>query len=301
MPLASAVGFTGSHGVGRALFDLAARRDDPIPVYAEMGSLNPVFVTARALRARGEEIAMGLFASMTMGNGQFCTKPGLLFVPDDERGEVVLTRLALLVDQAPAGTLLNRNVAEGLSARLDVSRSLVGVRVLAEGRRADGGIMAAPVLLDTDFATFARRPELRAEHFGPVAVAIRTPVDRFVEAASIVDGSLTGTIHSEPDEAEAVAPLAAALRERVGRLIFNGYPTGVAVVASMHHGGPYPSTTAPGHTSVGLTAVNRFLRPVAYQNTPLSLLPPALRDGNPLGIRRLVDGAWTGGRDASGG
>ena len=292
-PGVRAVGFTGSYVAGRALFDAAAGRPDPIPVFAEMGSVNPTFVTAAAARTRGDDVAEGYVASMTMGNGQFCTKPGLLFVPADEAGEALLRRIANLVAHAPGGTLLNRNVAAGLAARLATTRALAGVEVLAEGRPADAGISAAPVLLGSDVDTFVATPDLQAEHFGPAAVAIRTPADRYLDAAGVLEGSLTATIHCEPDDWDTIAPLVDVLRERAGRIVFNGYPTGVAVVAAMHHGGPHPATTAPAHTSVGTTAINRFLRPVAYQNTPPPLLPAALRDENPLRIRRLVDGVWS--------
>lgn len=289
-----AVGFTGSQRVGRLLYDLAARRPEPIPVYAEMGSLNPLFVTPGALQARAGEIAAGYAGSMTLGNGQFCTKPGLLFVPDDDAGRAFLERVAALIAQTRAGTLLNERIHAALSSQLEKSRALPGVLTLAEGRRGDAaGWQAAPVLLATDYETFRATPELHAEHFGPVAIGVRVPVTRYAEAAAGVEGSLTGTIHAEPDEAEMVAPVAEALRGKVGRVIWNGYPTGVAVVPAMHHGGPYPATTAAGHTSVGLTAVRRFLRPVAYQNAPQWLLPPVLRDANPLRIRRLVNGTWT--------
>jgi 2,5-dioxopentanoate dehydrogenase len=297
-----AVGFTGSHRVGRLLYDLAARRPDPIPVYAEMGSLNPLFVTPGAIGARAAEIAAGYAGSMTLGNGQFCTKPGLLFVPDDDAGRSFLERVAALVGQMSAGPLLNEGIAAALGGKLETSRALPGVQILAEGHpgEAPAGFGAAPVLLATDYATFRATPQLRAEHFGPVAIGVRVPHGKYAEAAAALDGSLTGTIHAEPHEAETVAPLAAALREKVGRLIWNGYPTGVAVVPSMQHGGPYPATTFPGHTSVGLTAVRRFLRPVAYQNAPEWLLPPALRDANPLRIRRLVNGTWTDAADGPG-
>lgn len=291
-----AVGFTGSLRVGRLLYDLAARRPDPIPVYAEMGSLNPLFVTPGALRARAEEIAVGYVGSMTQGNGQFCTKPGLLFVPDDDAGRAFLGRIAALVRERGAGPLLSEGIRAALASQLDETRALPGVQTIGEGRGGGGGaaaIVATPVLLAVGYDTFLATPQLQAEHFGPVAVAVRLPPGRYAEAAAGLAGNLTGTIHAEPDEALAVAPLAAALREKVGRLVWNGYPTGVAVVSAMQHGGPYPATTASGHTSVGLTAVRRFLRPVAYQNAPQQLMPAALADDNPLRIRRLVDGVWT--------
>jgi 2,5-dioxopentanoate dehydrogenase len=289
-----AVGFTGSQRVGRLLYDLAARRAEPIPVYAEMGSLNPLFVTTGALRARAGQIAAGYVGSMTQGNGQFCTKPGLLFVPDNDAGRAFLGQVAALVRERGAGPMLSEPIRAALASQLDRTRSLPGVQTVAEGRGEGGAAIAAtPVLLTVDYDTFLATPQLQAEHFGPVAVAVRVPPGRYADAAAGLAGNLTGTIHAEPEEAQAVAPLVAALREKVGRLVWNGYPTGVAVVSAMQHGGPYPATTDAGHTSVGLTAVRRFLRPVAYQNAPQQVLPPALGDSNPLRIRRRVDGAWT--------
>jgi NADP-dependent aldehyde dehydrogenase len=289
-----AVGFTGSQRVGRLLYDLAAGRPEPIPVYAEMGSLNPLFVTPGALRARAEEIAVGYVGSMTQGNGQFCTKPGLLFVPDDDAGRAFLGRVAELVRERGAGPMLSESIRAALASQLDQTRALPGVQTVGEGHGGGAAAIAAtPVLLAVDYATFLATPRLQAEHFGPVAVAVRVPPGRYAEAAAGLAGNLTGTIHAEPDDAQVVAPLVAALLGKVGRLVWNGYPTGVAVVPAMQHGGPYPATTASGHTSVGLTAVRRFLRPVAYQNAPQQLMPPALADGNPLRIRRLVDGVWT--------
>lgn len=296
----AAVGFTGSLAGGRALFDLGASRPDPIPVYAEMGSLNPVFLTAAALADRGEEIAHGFVGSMTLGVGQFCTKPGLVFVPDDEAGRRFEQQVAAVLTEQPAGALLNAGVLGALADRLGVSRTIAGVRVLAEGHPPAGaGTWCAATVLATDLATYRASPELREEHFGPVSLIVRCPTPAsMVEVARALPGSLTVSIHAGPgelaeDTASGQAPLAAlpaAARQRCGRLIFDQFPTGVAVTPAMHHGGPYPATTDAAHTSVGTAAIERFQRAVCYQNAPAAALPPALRDDNPLGIPRTIDG-----------
>jgi NADP-dependent aldehyde dehydrogenase len=294
-----AVGFTGSLRGGRALFDLAAARPDPIPVYAEMGSINPLFVTPAALRARGKALAEGFFASMTMGTGQFCTQPGLVVVPEGADGDAFVSAVGALVAGAGAGPMLDPRIHAGLVERLAHTSALPGVSVVAHGGASPSDRTAChpPVLLSVDGPTFLATPALAEEQFGPVSVVVRcSSADETVAVAQSIEGSLTATIHCESagEGADADVPaLADVLRERVGRLVFNGFPTGVAVAPAMHHGGPWPATTAASHTSVGATAIRRFLRPVAYQDAPAALLPAALQDANPLGIHRLVDGIWS--------
>lgn len=296
-PQIQAVGFTGSHAVGRTLFDLATSRPVPIPVYAEMSSTNPVFVTPGALSRRAEEIATGFVGSMTMGTGQFCTKPGLVFVPDDEAGRRFVDAVADAVGGYDPAPMLSARVRDALDERLEESARQAGVETVVRGPEPSGdAISHAAAVLTADWETYRTTPALTEEHFGPVAVIVRCSPDEMREAVRTLDGQLTGTVHAEEDEVDDVADLLEALRGRAGRLIWNGFPTGVAVTAAMHHGGPYPATTNPLHTSVGATAIRRFLRPVAFQNTPQALLPPALRDDNPLGIPRLVNGEWTDGR-----
>jgi NADP-dependent aldehyde dehydrogenase len=291
-PQVKAVGFTGSHAVGRALYDLAAGRPEPIPVYAEMGSLNPVFITGNALSARSAEIAEGFTQSITMGSGQFCTKPGLAFVPDDEAGERFVEQLVERLGRVSPGPLLNQGIRDALTDRLGTTTALSGVEVILDGgvQPGDGG--CAPTLLSVDWQTFLEVPELLEEHFGPVSVVVRCPQDRLPEVAQHLEGTLAATVHAEDSDAEDVGRLLPLLQGKAGRLVWNGFPTGVAVTAAMHHGGPYPATTFPAHTSVGTTSVRRFLRPVSFQNVPEAHLPPALHDGNPLGIWRLTDGRW---------
>jgi NADP-dependent aldehyde dehydrogenase len=297
-PAIAGVGFPGSYDAGRAIADRAAARPVPIPVYAEMGSINPLFVTPAALRARGKALAEGFFASMTMGTGQFCTQPGLVVVPEGADGDAFVSAVGALVAGAGAGPMLDPRIHAGLVERLAHTSALPGVSVVAQGvaSSSDGPACHPPVLLSVDGPTFLATPALAEEQFGPVSVVVRcSSADETVAVAQSIEGSLTATIHCESagEGADADVPaLAEALRERVGRLVFNGFPTGVAVAPAMHHGGPWPATTAASHTSVGATAIRRFLRPVAYQDAPAALLPPALQDANPLAIHRLVDGAF---------
>lgn len=287
-PVTAAVGFTGSVRGGRALFDRAVRRPVPIPFYGELGSVNPVVVTEAAVSARGAELAQGLAGSFTLGAGQFCTKPGVVFLPADAAA-VFAAAVGAAIPGAPA-TLLTESIRAGFSRGVAELAGDPGVDVVSgDPAQDDASGDATPVLLATDVRAVLARPELLLEEcFGPVTLLVRYR-DRSELLAGIdaVPGSLTATLHS--DEGDDVAEVVAALREKAGRLLFSGWPTGVAVTWSQQHGGPYPATTSI-HTSVGVTAARRFQRPLAFQDAPAALLPEALRDGNPLGIVRRVDG-----------
>jgi NADP-dependent aldehyde dehydrogenase len=290
-PRVKAGAFTGSPGGGRALFDLASARPDPIPFYAEMGSVNPAFVTPAAAASRTGEIADGYLGSFTLGMGQFCTKPGLLFVPASAAPAFESRLVAALAD-LPAGRLLNDRIAQGYERRLAALTGHPAVSVLHAGASSVEG--PAPTLLAATAADLlAQHEELAAECFGPTSIVVRyTSDEEALAVARSFAGELSATVHGEGDDDLAVA-LVAELSARVGRVLWNGWPTGLAVTYAMHHGGPFPATTAPLHTSVGTAALGRFLRPVTYQNMPQRLLPEALRDGNPLGIPRRLDGVLT--------
>ncbi|MGH3993680.1 MAG: aldehyde dehydrogenase family protein, partial [Pseudonocardiaceae bacterium] len=291
-PRIKAGAFTGSLHAGRALFELACSRPEPIPFYAEMGSVNPVFVTAAAARARAADIADGYLTSYTLGAGQFCTKPGLLFLPESA-AEDLEHRLVEALTQRTAAPLLNERIAAGYTSTLRTLTGHPAVRVLHAGDdTADG---PGPTLLGTTAADLLdRRDDLITECFGPTSIVVRYTDDaELLAAARAFTGELTATVHGEPDDTVA-GQLLAELSERAGRVLWNGWPTGVAVTHAMQHGGPYPATTAATHTSVGTTSIRRFLRPVCYQNTPEHLLPEALRDDNPLGIPRRIDGRLVG-------
>ncbi|WP_427917189.1 aldehyde dehydrogenase (NADP(+)) [Streptomyces sp. cg40] len=294
-PGITAVAFTGSLTGGRALFDLAASRPRPIPVYAEMGSLNPVFLLPGALADAAVRLADAFVESLTASNGQLCTKPGVTFVPRGESGDRFVARAVDRAGEYPPGTMLNRPMWRHLVAGAAELADRPGVTVLAGGSAPDGEGSSFPAsLVETGLDTFLTDPALAEERFGPFGVLVRydTPGD-LVRAVASLDGHLTATVHLGPGDEDDGRRLAAGLTGKVGRLVWNGWPTGVAVTDAMHHGGPYPASTSAAHTSVGTGGIARFLRPVAFQNSPQSQLPAPLRDSNPLGITRRVAGALT--------
>lgn len=275
-PLICAVGFTGSIPGGRALFDLAAARPKPIPFYGELGSLNPVLVTEQAAQARPGEIAAGLVASYTLGQGQFCTKPGLVLVPAGPAGDALTRAATEAAGTAPPGPLLDGRMRENFLTGFAGRAAAPGVRTLAAAGAAPSGDAPQAVragLLEADAAGLAG--ELLDECFGPVTVLVRYRDAADAEAVlSRLGGTLTATLHAEPGEPGAAAWLT-RLSRFAGRVVFGGWPTGVAVAPAMTHGGPYPATTSPT-TSVGGTAIDRWLRPVTYQTVPPELLPREL-------------------------
>ena len=279
-----AVAFTGSVAGGQALHDRAAARPAPIPFFGELGSINPVVVTPAADAARGGDLAEGLAGSFQLGAGQFCTKPGVVFVPP---GSTIERSLPARV--AGGGQrLLTDSITSGFHSGIDRLLAVPGVEVVAGSPGADGS--AAPVVLAVDASALdAHGEELLAEVFGPVTLLVRYGDGELEAALSTLEGSLTATLHAEADD--DVDATLARLEEIAGRVLFTGWPTGVAVTWSQHHGGPWPSTTS-SHTSVGATAVRRFQRPIAYQDAPDGRLPAALRESNPLGIPRRVDGRF---------
>lgn len=281
-----AAAFTGSLTGGRALFDLAAGRPSPIPFYGELGSLNPVFVTAAAAEARKDEILAGYVASFTLGAGQFCTKPGLLFVPT---GTFTDADLAATVATSPAAPLLNERIASGFTDGLERLTSSLAIRTVMASSRSESGV--SPSLLATTVSQLlANRDDLLQECFGPVSLVVTYDDEaELIAAAEALEGQLTASVHGEKGDS-AAARLLETARQRAGRVLWNEWPTGVSVTWAMHHGGPYPATTSPLHTSVGTTAIDRFLRPVTYQSVPDELLPPALQEANPLRLTRRVDG-----------
>ncbi|MGY1604414.1 aldehyde dehydrogenase (NADP(+)) [Geodermatophilus sp. SYSU D00815] len=288
-PRIAAAGFTGSLHGGTALYRIAAERAAPIPFYAEMGSLNPAFVTPGAARARGAEIAAGFVGSFSLGVGQFCTKPGLLFLPAAHGLAAELERR--VAEVAPA-RMLHERIRTGHDATRAELLGLPGMRVLAAAPADTGGALAGATLLATDLGSVLReRERVLVECFGPTSVVVEYDgADELLAAARAFEGNLTATVHAEPGEAELVRPLLRILRDRAGRIVWNGWPTGVAVSWAMHHGGPWPATSAPLHTSVGMTAIRRFLRPVTYQDVPQEFLDEVLRDGDAGGVPRRVDG-----------
>lgn len=308
-PCIRAVGFTGSFGGGRALAELAAARPDPIPVYAEMGSVNPVFLLPQALEQYAPSIAEKLTGSITSGNGQMCTCPGLIFVIRSNGAEVFMRGVAELMERIEPAPMLSHRVRLGFARRIGEVMAVPGVEVragspMAPHRSGSGaekfepgyGIFASPVLLKTRFETFRRNPTLAEECFGPSAIVVVCEDERdLLAAAASIQGSLTGSIFAGGLDTALVRQLLGILEQRVGRIVFNGVPTGVEVAAAMVQGGPWPATNAPHTTAVGWYAMKRWARPVCYQNAPEGLLPAELRDENALGMWRLANGEWGNG------
>jgi alpha-ketoglutaric semialdehyde dehydrogenase len=294
-PLAKAVGFTGSLRGGRALFDAAARRPDPIPVYAEMGSVNPVFILPGALSERAEAIAKGLKSSVLVGTGQLCTCPGLAIGIGDENFMRFSKELQQLIAGSAAGPMLHAGILRAYEAGLERLAAIDGVETTQSAGPADPSKMEGrPAVFLTGPDTFMKHRALSEENFGPstVVVRCRSREDIFAIARNL-EGHLTATIHGTAQDLSDYAALISILEEKVGRIVFNGFPTGVELCPSMQHGGPYPATTDSKTTSVGTGAVLRFVRPVAYQNFPDGALPLELQNANPRGLWRLVDGQWT--------
>lgn len=293
-PQIEAVAFTGSHRGGRALMDLAAGRDHPIPCFCEMSSLNPVFILPGAIKGDPESLARGLHGSFTLGVGQFCTKPGLIFVPELEGSDRFLEELRKLTSSSGPCTMLTSGIADayhnGLRERAQVSVSSTAASSVVSPQ-------AHPVLFEAALESFTATPLLQQEIFGPSTLVLAwSKRDDLLAAAESLDGHLTATLLGTEEDVAGNTDLVAILETKVGRLIVNGYPTGVEVSHAMVHGGPYPATSDSRFTSVGSQAILRFVRPRCYQNFPQAALPEALQNSNPLGIHRLVDGVLT--RDA---
>jgi len=292
-PLVKAVGFTGSRAGGRALMDAAAARPEPIPVYAEMGSINPVFLLPGALKQSTESIATGLHASVTLGVGQFCTNPGLVFVETNAAAKVFRQKLESLMSATAPGTMLTADLCAAYRQGVESFSKMSGVTRAGRANAAAsaGNAQAGAALFVTSADTFLANRTLMEEVFGPSTLVVECASrDQMLAAAAKLEGQLTATIHGTPEELAANRDLIAILETKAGRLGFNTFPTGVEVCHAMTHGGPYPATSDGRSTSVGTRAIARFARPVCFQNFPDAALPDELKEANPLGLWRLVDG-----------
>ncbi|MFJ9813015.1 aldehyde dehydrogenase (NADP(+)) [Streptomyces sp. NPDC101158] len=285
-PLVSAAGFTGSVRGGRALFDAAAARPVPIPFHGELGSLNPVVITEAAAEERAEEIGAGLAASMTLGQGQFCTKPGFVLAPAGEAGDRFVTALTAAVSETEPGVMLDRRMRGAFLDGVRERAALPGVTApVTPGAGGEHTVSAGVLTVDAGLLAEGGCEPLLEECFGPLTVVARYGSREQLSAVlGPLPGNLTATLQMADEDPEA-ASLLAELTPLAGRVLVNGWPTGVAVAEAQHHGGPYPATTSP-FSSVGATAIERWLRPVAYQSTPQHLLPPELRDDAPQGVPR---------------
>ena len=292
-PLIRAVGFTGSRAGGDALARLAASRRQPIPVFAEMGSVNPVLILPGALRERAEALAEGLHASFTMGTGQFCTNPGVVLVPAGADGDAFAARLAERTRETPGGTMLTPRIASAYAAGQDRLRQL-DARLLAEGAAATSAAGGRAALWEVDASAAIVNTALTEEVFGPSTLLVRYESDRDLSRLlDAIDGQLTATVHASADELARHADVLRMLENKAGRVVFDQFPTGVEVCPAMVHGGPVPATSDGRSTSVGTRAIERFTRLTAFQNAPASVLPPELQDANPYGLTRLVNGRST--------
>jgi len=290
-PLVGAVAFTGSLKAGRALMDLAAARPNPIPCFTEMSSGNPVFVLPSALRKGPAALAQSLFGSFTLGAGQFCTKPGIVLAPQTAEGQAFFDELKSLVAHSQPFKLLTAGIAQAYSRATAVRSRRIPLAATAVTAESVAGFAANSKLFAVSLDQFIAQPELADEIFGPDTLLVHCDSTQdLVRAARALDGHLTATILGDEEDLVAHRELVEVLEQKAGRLLVNGFPTGVEVTHAMVHGGPYPAASDPRFTSVGSQAIYRFARPVCFQNFPQALLPPELQDGNPLGIARLLDG-----------
>ena len=275
-PLTAAIAFTGSTHGGRALFDVANRRENPIPFYGELGGLNPVFVTRAVATDRAKETAEGFLGSITMGAGQFCTKPGFLIV---DGASAISAELSALVSAAPAQKLLNSNIVKLHDKNRDEIAQVPGMKVVAQN--SDGGDTNVTVYTIPGKDFLAAGDNARREVFGPTAVIVDcSDSDELLRVAESFSGTLTSGIHAIENDPMDLSALISLLERISGRIVWNQWPTGLAVTWAMHHGGPYPASTNPLFTSVGAKAILRFRRPITYQNFPQKYLSPVLQDGS---------------------
>ncbi|WP_282055213.1 aldehyde dehydrogenase (NADP(+)) [Maribacter luteus] len=293
-PGIKAVGFTGSIGGGRALFNLAAQREEPIPVFAEMGSVNPVIILPEAVSKRGEDLAKTYAGSITLGTGQFCTNPGLLLGIKSDALTGFITRLSEEIIKIEPSCMLHPNIIGAYETKKEKALSQNGLQVAAEIQPNVQTNYARQTVTTVEGKTFLQNTTLHQEVFGPYSIVVQCEdIAQLKEIIKNLEGQLTGTIIAEENELEAHQDITIALQNRVGRLIYNGVPTGVEVCPSMQHGGPYPASTDSRFTAVGIHSIKRWVRPISYQDWPDILLPDALKNSNPLKISRLVNNEQT--------
>lgn len=293
-PKVKAVGFTGSISGGKALFNLAANREEPIPVFAEMGSINPVVITPKAIAERGENIASTYANSITLGAGQFCTSPGLILTIKSDETSSFLNDLAKKTTAIASQCMLHPNIKRDFVTNGNSITTQAGVEVLSQIEEVIAENDAPSTIATVSGEEFLSNTKLHQEVFGPFSlVVVCNSKEELLDVINGLEGQLTGTILAENSELSALNDVVEALQNRVGRIIFNGVPTGVEVCAAMTHGGPFPASTDSRFTAVGVNSINRWVRPFSYQDFPDELLPDELKNDNPLQILRLVDGNLT--------
>lgn len=295
-PLVKAVGFTGSFIGGKALFDLANQRKEPIPVFAEMSSINPVFLLPQKMNDAAAEVAKMYAASITLGVGQFCTNPGLIIGIEGESLQQFIQVLAQEIKQSTPGAMLHSGIAKNYTEKRTAALSQQEVDTIAVAEQPAGQDQGAPTIATASAQAFLNNPVLHQEVFGPYSIIIRcADMTEMIAVAKHIEGQLTATLMATETDVQANTELVEAVKNICGRFILNGVPTGVEVCLSMHHGGPFPATTDSRFTSVGADGIRRFARPISYQNWPDSLLPDELKNANPLGIWRTVNNEMTKG------
>jgi len=293
-PKVKAVGFTGSIRGGRALYDLAAKREEPIPVFAEMGSVNPVVFLPGALNERGEALAKTYAGSVTLGAGQFCTNPGLLLGIKGEQLDHFIKKLSEAIVEIEPGCMLHPNIIGAYEANKKQVIDQTGLELVSEFTEDVPVNFARQAVTTVEGSTFLKNTALHQEVFGPFTMVVQCADKEQLEAIiKKLEGQLTGTVIAQDDELNEYDGVVEALKNRVGRIIFNGVPTGVEVCPAMVHGGPYPASTDSRFTAVGINAIQRWVRPFSYQDWPDQLLPAALKNENPLEIIRLVNNSST--------
>ena len=289
-PEVKAVGFTGSIRGGRALYDLASQREEPIPVFAEMGSVNPVVMLPDALKNRGKALAKTYAGSITLGTGQFCTNPGLLLAIKSEALSNFVSELANEIAKIEPSCMLHPNIIGAYESNKSKMIAQKGLTVVSDVKKEVSSNYARQAITTVEGHTFLENTNLHQEVFGPFSMVVQCEdANQLAFIISKLEGQLTGTLIAD-DEAHDYSRIISALQNRVGRIIFNGVPTGVEVCPSMVHGGPYPASSDSRFTAVGTNSIKRWVRPFSYQDWPNYLLPDALKDENPLKISRLVDG-----------
>src|SRR5699024_1128991 len=292
-PQVQAVGFTGSETAGRLMMDLAAARESPIPVYAEMGSLNPVVISPGIVTGETtDDVARGVAGSVTLAHGQLCTKPGLVFVPSGPAGDAFVSTLHDCMSTQQPQYMLSVGTRDGYRDNVQKVHQSSGVRSILGAEDPEGpGSQGAVALAEVSAAQLREDSSMLIECFGSATLIIRyTDEDDFDSAFRTLPNSLTTTVHAQESEVSLLKKVQALGIAKSGRLVFSGFPTGVAVTWSQHHGGPYPASSTSMHTSVGATAIRRFQRPNTYQSWPDELLPEHLQENNPLGLPRRVNG-----------
>lgn len=293
-PVTKAVGFTGSFAGGKALFDMANQRPEPIPVFSEMGSINPVVLMPEKLSTSSESIAKDYAGSITLGVGQFCTNPGLILGVDNADLQNFIKVLATEIEKVSPSKMLNAGIYQNYEGKKTVALAQENVTTEAESlvEKTDS-IQGLATVASVDADVFLANPTLHQEVFGPFSLVVKCKdLAQLATVIQHLEGQLTATFMATETELQANDDIVEALRNISGRLIFNGVPTGVEVCYAMHHGGPFPSCTDARFTSVGPDAIKRFVRPASYQSFPDSLLPAELQDANPLNIWRMFDNEW---------